>query len=145
MAKCLVHLAERDGHAEGDATILELPLTQTELAEMVGGSRQSVNQSLKTFEARGLLDLRGREVAILDLEVAPPPRRAVARARLREVRRTQSGSSTLLHGVRDPAGGPARAAESRKVVAILFADLKGSTEIGERLESEALRRVLTKF
>jgi class 3 adenylate cyclase len=33
-----------------------------------------------------------------------------------------------------PLGGPARAAESRKVVTILFADLKGSTEIGERLD-----------
>lgn len=69
VAKCLVHLTERDGRAEGDVTILELPLTQTELAEMVGGSRQSVNHILKTFEHRGLLELRGREVAILDLDV----------------------------------------------------------------------------
>ncbi|HEY6567477.1 MAG TPA: Crp/Fnr family transcriptional regulator [Actinomycetota bacterium] len=68
VAKCLVHLAERDGHADGGATVLELPLTQTELAEMVGGSRQSVNQTLKAFQSRGFLELRGREVAILDLE-----------------------------------------------------------------------------
>ncbi|MGI8478324.1 MAG: adenylate/guanylate cyclase domain-containing protein [Gaiellaceae bacterium] len=31
------------------------------------------------------------------------------------------------------------------MVTILFADLKGSTEIGERLDPEALRRVLTRF
>jgi CRP/FNR family transcriptional regulator, cyclic AMP receptor protein len=68
VAKCLVHLTERDGRAEGDVTILELPLTQTELAEMVGGSRQSVNHILKTFETRGLLELRGRDIAILDLD-----------------------------------------------------------------------------
>ena len=47
VAKCLVHLADRDGREDGDVTILELPLTQTELAEMVGGSRQSVNQILE--------------------------------------------------------------------------------------------------
>ncbi len=68
VAKCLVHLAERDGHADGDAIVLELPLTQTELAEMVGGSRQSVNQALKAFQSRGFLELRGREIAILDLD-----------------------------------------------------------------------------
>ncbi len=68
VAKCLVHLAERDGRADGGVTILELPLTQTELAEMVGGSRQSVNQILRTFETRGFLEHRGREVAILDLD-----------------------------------------------------------------------------
>ncbi len=68
VAKCLVHLAERDGRVDGDVTILELPLTQTELAEMVGGSRQSVNQIMRTFETRGFLEHRGREVAILDLD-----------------------------------------------------------------------------
>ena len=68
VAKRLVQLADRDGRAEGDAILLQLPLTQSELAEMVGGSRQSVNQILKTFESRGFLELRGREVAILQLE-----------------------------------------------------------------------------
>ena len=53
---------------EGDAVVLALPFTQTELAEMVGGSRQSVNQILKSFETRGFLEVRGREVVILDLD-----------------------------------------------------------------------------
>ena len=68
VAKRLVQMTERDGHAEKNEILLELPLTQTELAEMVGGSRQSVNHILKTFEARGFLELRGREVAILDMD-----------------------------------------------------------------------------
>ncbi len=68
LAKTLAMLADRDGRLEGDILVLALPLTQTELAEMVGGSRQSVNHILKTFETRGFLELRGREVAILDLE-----------------------------------------------------------------------------
>jgi CRP/FNR family cyclic AMP-dependent transcriptional regulator len=68
LAKTLATLADRDGTAEGDTVVLELPLTQTELAEMVGGSRQSVNQSLGMFQTRGFLELRGREVVILDLD-----------------------------------------------------------------------------
>ena len=35
--------------------------------------------------------------------------------------------------------------ETRKVVTILFADVKGSTAIGERLDPEAVRRVLSTF
>ncbi len=38
-----------------------------------------------------------------------------------------------------------RPLESRKVVTVLFADLRGSTAIGERLDPEAVRRVLTRF
>ena len=69
LAKTLATLADRDGSVEGDTVVLALPLTQTELAEMVGGSRQSVNHILKTFEARGFLEVRGgREVVISDLE-----------------------------------------------------------------------------
>lgn len=68
LAKTLATLADRDGTVEGDTVVLELPLTQTELAEMVGGSRQSVNQSLRMFQTRGFLELRGREVVILDLD-----------------------------------------------------------------------------
>jgi CRP-like cAMP-binding protein len=68
LAKTLATLADRDGRVEGDAVVLALPLTQTELAEMVGGSRQSVNQSLKMFQNRGFLELRGRDVVINDLD-----------------------------------------------------------------------------
>jgi len=68
VAKTLASLADRDGRIEGDVVVLALPFTQTELAEMVGGSRQSVNQILKTFEGRGYLSLRGREVVISNLE-----------------------------------------------------------------------------
>src|SRR5215469_1121789 len=39
-------------------------------------------------------------------------------------------------------GQPGAAAEQRKIVTIIFCDLKGSTSLGERLDSEALREVL---
>jgi CRP/FNR family transcriptional regulator, cyclic AMP receptor protein len=41
-------------------------LTQVELATMVGGARQSVNQALKSLEARGYIRVAGRAVEILD-------------------------------------------------------------------------------
>lgn len=69
LAKTLATLADRDGRIDGDTVVLALPMTQTELAEMVGGSRQSVNHILKTFESRGFLEVRGgREVVISDIE-----------------------------------------------------------------------------
>src|SRR6476619_73762 len=35
--------------------------------------------------------------------------------------------------------------ETRKVVTIVFSDLKGSTSLGESLDSEALREVLSRY
>jgi CRP/FNR family cyclic AMP-dependent transcriptional regulator len=49
-------------------------LTQVELATMVGAARQSVNQALKSLEARGYIRVAGRAVEILD----PGPLRRLA-------------------------------------------------------------------
>jgi len=40
---------------------------------------------------------------------------------------------------------PARAGEERKLVTVLFADVTGSTELGERLDAERLREVMDAF
>jgi class 3 adenylate cyclase/tetratricopeptide (TPR) repeat protein len=40
---------------------------------------------------------------------------------------------------------PARARELRKVVTILFCDVTGSTALGERLDSESLRKVMERY
>lgn len=58
LASLLVRLT---GHGE---TVLEL--TQARLAEMVGGTRQSVNLALRAFEARGHVQRQGRELRVLD-------------------------------------------------------------------------------
>jgi CRP/FNR family transcriptional regulator, cyclic AMP receptor protein len=42
------------------------PVTQTELASMIGGTRQTVNQVLRSFESRGIVRISGRCVEILD-------------------------------------------------------------------------------
>jgi CRP/FNR family transcriptional regulator, cyclic AMP receptor protein len=58
VAKLLVNLAAERG------SVLDLQLTQADLASMVGGWRQSVNQVLQTFERLGYLTTEGRRIAI---------------------------------------------------------------------------------
>jgi CRP/FNR family cyclic AMP-dependent transcriptional regulator len=49
-----------------DLVFLDLPgrLAKTELAAVVGGSRQSVNQILHSFERRGYLEIHGRHLHV---------------------------------------------------------------------------------
>jgi CRP-like cAMP-binding protein len=63
VAKLLVGLAEKNGLTE-EGSELDLQLTQSDLAAMVGGSRQSVNQILKSFERRGFVELHGRKLVL---------------------------------------------------------------------------------
>ncbi|MBR7502715.1 winged helix-turn-helix domain-containing protein, partial [Mycobacterium tuberculosis] len=43
-------------------------LTQEELAQLVGASRETVNKALADFAARGFIRLEARSVVILDME-----------------------------------------------------------------------------
>ncbi len=64
VAKLLLRMADERG-AAGDAGLtMDLQVTQTDLANMVGGSRQSVNQVLSSFERLGYVDLDGRRIVI---------------------------------------------------------------------------------
>jgi CRP-like cAMP-binding protein len=67
VAKLLVSFTDSRGVDQHGETILDLRLTQTDLAAMVGGSRQSVNQILRLFERRGLVELRGRKIVVKEL------------------------------------------------------------------------------
>jgi CRP-like cAMP-binding protein len=69
VAKLLLRLAEERGTAESGGLVLDLHLTQTDLANMVGGSRQSVNQVLNAFERLGYLELDGRRIVITKREL----------------------------------------------------------------------------
>ncbi len=64
VAKLLLGLAEERGTTDAAGLALDLRLTQTDLANMVGGSRQSVNQVLHSFERRGFVELDGRRIVI---------------------------------------------------------------------------------
>ena len=68
VAKLVVGLAEKEHAAPEDAVVLDLHITQSDIGHMVGGSRQSVNQILKSFERRGLVEVHGSRLTVKDLE-----------------------------------------------------------------------------
>jgi len=69
VAKLLLGLAQERGETTEAGTVLDLHMTQSDLAGMVGGSRQSVNQILRTFARRGYLELHGRQVVLKQPEL----------------------------------------------------------------------------
>jgi CRP/FNR family transcriptional regulator, cyclic AMP receptor protein len=68
VAKALLGLAERFGTAESDGTRVHHDLTQEELAQLVGASRETVNKALADFAGRGWLRVDSRAVTILDAD-----------------------------------------------------------------------------
>ncbi|WP_101652439.1 Crp/Fnr family transcriptional regulator [Brevibacterium ihuae] len=68
VAKSLLDLSERFGKQAPDGTLVAHDLTQEELAQLVGASRETVNKALADFAARGWLRLEARAVVILDAD-----------------------------------------------------------------------------
>jgi CRP-like cAMP-binding protein len=68
VAKQLLQLAQRFGSVEGGHLRVTHDLTQEELAQLVGASRETVNKALADFAQRGWLRLEGKSVVILDRE-----------------------------------------------------------------------------
>jgi CRP/FNR family cyclic AMP-dependent transcriptional regulator len=67
IAKTVLGLAERFGEASEDGAVrVAHDLTQEELAQLVGASRETVNKALAEFAARGWLRVDGRAVVLLD-------------------------------------------------------------------------------
>ncbi|MPZ28080.1 MAG: cyclic nucleotide-binding domain-containing protein, partial [Micromonosporaceae bacterium] len=62
VAKALVRLA-----GDSLAPMVTIELNQSQLAEMAGGSRQSVNQAIGSFAGRGWLRTEGRRIVVTDL------------------------------------------------------------------------------
>src|SRR2546421_8697236 len=62
VAKTLVRLA-----GDSQAPMVTIELNQSQLAEMAGGSRQSVNQAIGSFANRGWLRTEGRRIVVTDL------------------------------------------------------------------------------
>ena len=69
VAKLLLNFVDTRGEHTDEGVVLDLHLTQGDLARMVGGSRQSVNQILGTLSNRGYLALYGRKIVIKRLDL----------------------------------------------------------------------------
>ncbi|HEY2693968.1 MAG TPA: Crp/Fnr family transcriptional regulator [Pseudonocardiaceae bacterium] len=75
VARALLQFAQRFGSQEAGLLRVTHDLTQEEIAQLVGASRETVNKALADFAHRGWLRLEGKSVLILD------PERLARRAR----------------------------------------------------------------
>jgi CRP/FNR family cyclic AMP-dependent transcriptional regulator len=64
LAKKLLELSEAYGDARPDGTVIGLRLTQSELATMVGATRESVNKHLRAYRSRGIIDVSRQRIII---------------------------------------------------------------------------------
>jgi CRP-like cAMP-binding protein len=75
VAKCLLQLARRIGAPEGDALRVVHNLTQAEIAQLAGVSRETVSKSITNFARRGWIRVDGPSILIRN------PQRLARRAR----------------------------------------------------------------
>ncbi len=68
VAGTLLDLALRFGRTTETGLHVQHDLTQEELAQLVGASRETVNKALADFAARGWVKLEARSVVLLDIE-----------------------------------------------------------------------------
>lgn len=68
VAKAIIELGERFGIQKDDGLHVNHDLTQEELAQLVGASRETVNKALADFAARGWVKLEPRAVLVTDIE-----------------------------------------------------------------------------
>ena len=140
VAKALLDLADRFGRTADDGVHVHHDLTQEELAQLVGASRETVNKALADFASRGWLRLEPRSVVIMDVErlrrAAPadaplrPPtaqplagsragRGPTARPRPRAPGRRRRRRLHDLARARRPSAGPRRRASAQRLADLL--------------------------
>jgi len=66
LAKKLLELAATNGVKRQDGVLLDMPITQEELANMIGVTRESVNRNLSLFRRIGLVAKEGRRFVLRD-------------------------------------------------------------------------------
>lgn len=68
VAARLVEMVERFGMATTTSHVIDLPITQEELAGWTGASRESVAKALHTLRELGLITTERRRITVLNLE-----------------------------------------------------------------------------
>ena len=68
LARKLIDLGQRFGVETVRGTLIEARLTQQELAELIGTTRETLAHTLADFRRRGLLDTANHQVVIRDAE-----------------------------------------------------------------------------
>lgn len=68
VAKALMDLGEKFGELTPEGLLVRHDMTQEELAQLVGASRETVNKALADFAQRGWIRPETRQVLVLDVE-----------------------------------------------------------------------------
>lgn len=68
LARQLLQLAEQHGRKTREGITIDLSLTQTDLAEMTGATRVSINKALGRFRRSNWVKVNGRKFTIVDQE-----------------------------------------------------------------------------
>lgn len=68
IAKVLLELGDKFGRQMPDGLHVTHDMTQEELAQLVGASRETVNKALADFASRGWIRLESRSVVLIDME-----------------------------------------------------------------------------
>jgi len=68
LARTLLNLAEQHGRVTTNGIVIDLSLTQTDLAEMTGATRVSINKALGRFRREGWVYAKGRKFTLLNVE-----------------------------------------------------------------------------
>ncbi len=66
LARVLLHLADGHGRQVDEGVLIDLAITQTDLAEMTGATRVSINKTLGRFRRAKWIQATGRKFVILD-------------------------------------------------------------------------------
>lgn len=66
-AKKLLELGTTFGHRDGETLEISLRLTQKDMADMVGATRESINKELRVLREKGIVTLSGSSLVINDI------------------------------------------------------------------------------
>jgi CRP-like cAMP-binding protein len=66
LAKRLLDLAASHGVQKDGGVLIDLAVTQEDLANMIGVTRESVNRNLSEFQTLGLISKQGRRIVVRD-------------------------------------------------------------------------------
>jgi CRP/FNR family transcriptional regulator, cyclic AMP receptor protein len=68
VAHRLLEMTERFGESGADGTVVDVPLSQEELAGWTGASREAVNKAIQVLRSLGLIETGRRRFTVLDVD-----------------------------------------------------------------------------
>lgn len=66
LAYLILQLAASHGHKHAQGILIDLELSRSELAEMIGVARETASLTISQLKSRGLIELEGHKIVIID-------------------------------------------------------------------------------